>query len=52
MGDIIFTKIMDLIEKETDMPLLQKNLENWLDKNDINKDIYEIYEKASKARRN
>ena len=41
---------MDLIEKETDMPLLAKDLNNWLAETPRNQAIYEIYRKASKNR--
>ena len=46
----IFVKIMDLIEKETDMPLLEKDIEEWLEKNEANEVIHAIYVMASKAR--
>ncbi|MBR3002897.1 MAG: hypothetical protein IKF38_05000 [Clostridia bacterium] len=46
----IFTKIMDLIEKETDIPLLEKDLLNWLAEKPRNQAIYEIYKKSSKSR--
>ncbi len=47
MEDMIFIKIIDLIEKETDIPLVEKNLNDWLSKSEINQRIYEIYEIAS-----
>lgn len=47
MGDI-FLEMIDLIEKRTDLPILERELENWLRKSDKNKAIYEIYELASK----
>lgn len=46
----IFTKIMDLIEKETNIPLLEKDLNNWLAEEPRNQVIYEIYKKASHSR--
>ena len=46
----IFTKIMDLIEKETDMPLIEKDLNKWLVEEPRNHIIYEIYKNASKNR--
>ena len=46
----VFTKIMDLIEKETDIPLLEKDLINWLADSPRNQKIYEIYMAASKNR--
>lgn len=49
-GDI-FTKIMDLIEKETDMPLLQKDIEDWICKSKRNANIYAIYSIASNSRK-
>jgi len=51
MKDIIFTKIMDLIEKETKIPMTEKDLKEWLLKDEINQNIYEIYLKASRSRR-
>lgn len=47
----IFTKIMDLIEKETDIPILEKDLNNWLVEKPRNQKIYEIYITASKNRK-
>ena len=46
----IFTKIMDLIEKETDIPIVSKRLNNWLAESPRNQKIYEIYMTASKNR--
>lgn len=46
----IFTKIMELIEKETDMPMFEKDVENWLAKNKENEKIYELYKQASMSR--
>lgn len=49
--DNIFIKIMNLIEKDTKMPRLDKDIEQWLNENEQNKNIYEIYKIASKARK-
>lgn len=46
----IFTKIMDLIEKETDMPLLERDLDKWIKAREDNEEIYHIYMTASNAR--
>lgn len=50
MKENIFTQIMNLIERNTDIPLLEKDLEDWLLEEEENKKIYEIYKKASDAR--
>lgn len=50
MNKDIFLEIMDLIEKETDMPLLEKGITDWLAKEPRNEAIYDIYRKASKSR--
>lgn len=46
----IFVEIMNLIEKNTDIPLLERDLENWLLKENSNNNIYEIYKLASNSR--
>lgn len=46
----IFTKIMELIEKETDMPMFEKDIENWLAKDKNNEKIYLLYKQASLSR--
>ena len=46
----IFTKIMNLIEKNTDIPMLEKDVGEWLNKNKKNQKILEIYKLASNAR--
>lgn len=46
----IFTEIMNLIERNTDIPLLEKDIEEWILEDEENKEIYEIYKKASDAR--
>ena len=50
MEENIFTVIMNLIEKSTDMPILQVDIEEWIQDDEENKTIYEIYSLASKAR--
>ena len=50
MEENIFLEIMSLIERKTDIPMLEKDIKSWLTKDDKNKSIYEIYVKASKAR--
>lgn len=50
MEQNIFTEIMNLIEEKTDMPILKVDINDWLEEDDENKIIYEIYEMASKAR--
>lgn len=49
MSDI-FTELMNLIEKRTDIPRLEADIEDWLKESDRNKSIYEIYRLASEAR--
>lgn len=51
MEQSIFTEIMNLIEEKTDMPILKIDIEDWLEEDNKNKEIYEIYEIASKARK-
>lgn len=46
----IFGEIMNLIEKNTDIPLLAKDVEKWLKEEKENADIYNIYKIASSAR--
>lgn len=46
----IFVEIMDLIEKNTDMPLMEKAIEKWQGSSERNKKIFEIYSIASYAR--
>lgn len=50
MKENIFLQIMNLIEKETDMPLLEKALKEWLEEKTENEAIYEIYRLTSKNR--
>lgn len=50
MEQNIFTEIMNLIEEKTDMPILKVDINDWLEEDNENKTIYEIYEIASKAR--
>lgn len=50
MKQNIFTKIMNVIESNTDMPILQVDIEEWIQEDEENKTIYEIYSLASKAR--
>ena len=50
MEQNIFTEIMNLIEEKTDIPVLKVDIEDWLEEDNENKEIYEIYEIASKAR--
>lgn len=45
----LFEKIMSLIEKETDMPIYEKYLEEWISRDEVNKEAYEIYKIASIA---
>lgn len=47
----IFTEIMNLIERNTDMPRIESGIEEWLKKDEDNKNIYEIYKLASIARK-
>lgn len=46
----IFLRIMNLIEQNTDIPMLEKDIEEWLKKNKKNQKVLEIYKLASKAR--
>ena len=46
----IFTKIMNVIENNTDMPKLEKDIEDWKKEDKENITIYEIYKLASEAR--
>ena len=46
----IFTEIMNLIEQKTDMPLLEKDIEEWLEEDKENIAIFTIYNIASKSR--
>lgn len=46
----IFTEIMNLIEKNTNIPMLEKDIAKWILEDKNNKYIYEIYKIASKAR--
>ena len=46
----IFTQIMNLIERNTDMPRLASNIDEWLEDND-NRNIYAIYQMASNSRK-
>lgn len=50
MEENIFIQIMELIENKTDMPRLEKDIEDWLQKDRENKAIYEIYKLASNTR--
>lgn len=50
MEQNIFTKIMNLIENNTDMPMLQADIEEWIQEDTENKMIYKIYKLASEAR--
>lgn len=50
MEESIFTKIMNLIENNTDIPLLNADIEEWIQEEKENKTIYEIYKLASDAR--
>ncbi|MCI9245618.1 MAG: hypothetical protein HFJ30_00450 [Clostridia bacterium] len=47
----IFIKIMNLIETETKIPRLEKDIGQWLKENEHNRSVYEIYKIASKARK-
>lgn len=49
-GMDIFLRIMNLIEQNTDIPMLEKDIEEWLKKNKKNQKVLEIYKLASKAR--
>lgn len=51
MENTIFIKIMDLIERETDIPFLEKNLNDWLSKSETNQRVYEIYKMASMSKK-
>lgn len=51
MEDDIFKKIMNLIETETKMPRLEKDIPEWLEENEHNRSVYEIYKLASGARK-
>lgn len=51
MEDDIFKKIMNLIEIETKMPRLEKDVEQWIKEKEKNRSIYEIYKLASNARK-
>lgn len=46
----IFTEIMNLIEKNTDMPLLEEDIQDWIEEEKENKNIYKIYKIASDSR--
>lgn len=46
----IFVEIMNLIEKNTDMPLMEKDTTKWQENSERNKKIFEIYSIASYAR--
>lgn len=48
--DNIFIKIMELIEKETDMPLLGKDIEDWICKSKKNANIYGVYFACSNSK--
>ena len=50
MEQNIFTKIMNLIENNTDMPMLQADIEEWIEEDAENETIYEIYRLASETR--
>ena len=50
MEQNIFTKIMNLIERETDIPNLEQNTAEWLKKDAKNENIYKIYMLASSSR--
>ena len=50
MEQNIFTKIMNVIENNTDMPKLEKDIEDWKEEGKENITIYEIYKLASEAR--
>ena len=50
MEENIFIQIMELIENKTDMPRLEKDIEDWLQEDRENTAIYEIYKLASNAR--
>ena len=49
--DNIFIRIMNLIETNTKMPHLEKDISGWIEENEQNESIYEIYKIASKARK-
>ena len=49
-GMDIFLRIMNLIEQNTDIPMLEKDIEEWLKKNKKNQKVLEIYKLASNAR--
>lgn len=51
MQQNIFTQIMNLIETNTDIPRLEKDIEEWTQEEKENLTIYEIYKTASKARK-
>lgn len=46
----IFVEIMNLIEKNTDMPLLLRDIPEWSKNDEKNQKIYKIYVYASRAR--
>lgn len=50
MEQNIFTKIMNLIERETGIPSLEQNIAEWLKKDTGNENIYKIYVLASNSR--
>ena len=50
MEQNIFTKIMNLIERETDIPNLEQSIDSWLKKDAKNENIYKIYMLASNSR--
>lgn len=51
MENDIFIKIMNLIETDTKIPRLEKDVIEWLEESEQNKSIYEIYKLASNARK-
>lgn len=46
----LFVEIMNLIEKNTDMPLIGKDITKWQGSSEKNKKIFEIYSIASYSR--
>lgn len=46
----VFVEIMNLIEQNSDMPALMKDIEQWQGSSEKNKKIFEIYSIASYAR--
>lgn len=49
-NESIFIEIMNLIESQTNMPRLEKDVEKWLYENKNNENIYAIYKLASISR--